>query len=329
MHLHKTRLILCLSAATLSAGAQAALVTQTSTEFLSPLSPHAYGWMRAHDQVGYDAQPNLMEQSGSFDVIDNNGSATVTSYSTRAGAASDYLRLSARAHVSVDNPMTLGTANAPYADPEGNLIPGGVPVGYASQAMASVYDAVRVTSIGGADVASLRFELAYDGTLSGRDNANWYNNIQEASLQISQYTSSFQTLAYHGYNGSFDRATSQWSYDTQLIEGSAWSVATPVVNGQASFYFFLTARANVAFYNYYIDGGSYEVSSDFSSTLHIVRAHAYDAAGNEVMLQSVLGASGTHYAIAAVPEPSTWLLCIGGLLVGAMKLRAGRRQASN
>ncbi|TDP74332.1 hypothetical protein [Roseateles toxinivorans] len=303
-----------------------ALRAETALDFLSPLSAGSYSWIRPTSTVTFDSTPSVWSQAGGFDVIDNAGAATTTSYQSQARAVANYTQLSVQARIMVDNPMTAGSANLPYADANGIPIAGGVPMGYASRASASLGDIVTLGTSAGTAAASLRFELGIDGTLGVDFHGDQYSSVEGSLWQVNQYDSANwgATLAWDSQQSSFDPSTWLFTHGTKTIDRAVWSKPIPVVNGKADFSFELMAHAEVNFAQSYINGGSYEAWADLGSTLRLVRAHAFDAMGNEIGLDSLVGNSGTHYAVSSVPEPGSWQLLLLGVL--PILLRQSRKR---
>jgi hypothetical protein len=83
-----------------------------------------------------------------------------------------------------------------------------------------------------------------------------------------------------------------------------------------------------------IEGGVYNVTSDFSHTLNILEIHGFDVNGNPINLGSATSSQGTVYNIAAVqdnqtttvPEPKSLALVLTGL--GIMSIFSRRRRGS-
>ncbi len=66
--------------------------------------------------------------------------------------------------------------------------------------------------------------------------------------------------------------------------------------------------------------------ADFSHTVRVSALYAYDADGRQIGTYTVQSASGTDYlgALAAVPEPGSWALMLGGAALLALH---GRRRS--
>lgn len=318
-----------------SASASAQVDTESSVSYIS----HPLNWWTRDDNAyiyNFDASSSSSDINSyqrDFSVLDSQNNPTTTSFTGSAIASATHSSLSAYTRTTVVNPVPLGN-NQQYMDDQGNLIPGGMPEGFMTHAYASMSDGINLQAT---NVASIQFKLGLEGSISGIDDGDWNRNIQWGSAQIGMYapqangnwrSSNVGAVSYHGVP---DLSDWSWNYPTQSFQEEYLTNLIPVINGVANFSLHLDSYAEVDFWYSQIEGGTFDVTSDFANTLTILGINAFDSNGNllNASLQlngvsSLLGQSGTAYNLLAtpIPDPESYILMLTGLgFLGSMMRR--------
>jgi hypothetical protein len=291
-------------------------------------------WMRPDDGTAWtnyvynQAAPVALNADRLFSVIDAQGETQTTNFSHAASAASAFGELHVSASVTVGNPQQRGDRPL-YAEYDGSgyaILPGGVPDGYGASAYASVLDTVFVMR---PDVTRLQFQLGWDGTLSGRTEAERSIFMPAASVQLDQRdwnrNGAWSNVRYASEQPGFDVGKGQWEMSTTSLDATFWSNSFEVSNGKALVQFELWARAEVSeLSGFGMQGGSFESRADFSHTVRVLGVRGFNAQGVELAMPSLVGESGLVYGVTTpVPEPSSWALlaCGGVFLLGLSRRR--------
>lgn len=282
------------------------------------------------------AVPLRLDDVRAFDVIDAQGQPAVTTFQYNATASAGNGALSVYAHAHVSNAMPRGDAPpyTVYSNGRFEVQPGGVAEGFSAEAYASLMDTVHV----GPGVSRLQFQLTVNGELrSGAETSSptWFT--PEASFGLWQLdcynlcrATPPQGLFQAHLARSYDAATDTWPMAALSVTRTLWSGDFEVRNGAAILALDATASAEVS--DTYGDifgrgslGDPLDAVAQFGHTVQVIGVRGFNAAGQQVALGSVIGDSGTVYALAPVPEPATWALWLAALLlVPTVARRRGR-----
>ena len=246
------------------------------------------------------------DYSASFNGLDSSGDSQTTTFDARAKAFSDYGVLKAYAIATLTNPA-LNDANAPYViNTSFDVDPDGMPESYSSEASAYFADVITLST--NADVDYVRLSLDVSGAIGNSDYwGSTYANVSQNDGE--SFWSGFSTVGT-----LYNEGDHMQTFLTNPI---------PVIDGQFTFGLKLEAYADFFSVTEGMEGATATVETDFFSTLAIGHVQGFDAAGAPVGLLAAQGASGTAYAVAAVPEPETYAMFLAGL--GLLGFVARRR----
>ncbi len=288
------------AAMSVSLSAEAGLFSSAKIELANEVSNNNY-YIVTDGTPDYNSYGNLTDTGDyfrEFSGVDLNGDSATTSFSARAYSQAAYGTLKTYATAILTNPIDPSANNNPFVvDTSFTINQNGMPTRYGATANASFSDTLTISS--SASVSSIRLQLAISGEVDSGD-----------------------TRPYTAYAAVYQSGSSTNLFDAnanQIVNQNIWSNLISVVGNQASFE--LALASELIFYTWFLpEGGIYSATSDFFHTLGVSSIAGYDANGQQVNLTSAIGASGTHYTVAApvnpgtsIPEPATLTLLGIGL----------------
>ncbi|HEU4855274.1 MAG TPA: PEP-CTERM sorting domain-containing protein [Nitrosospira sp.] len=287
-----------------------------------------------------------IDDSANFSAVNAQGDATTVMFGGHATAQATDEGLKAFASMIVSNPVLIGSNNPYVVDFQSQTInPEGVPTMFWTEGFAEITDTI---SLGTAGVAYIKLKLDLSGTVDGVEQGNHArDNTQSGGAYVAQRevgedgrVGSWASLYQDGFSTGFG--------EPRGISAEIWTNPISVLGQQATYHLELTAHTSIDlslwdpntfgssgtgdFWG--IEGGVYNVTSDFSHTLKILEVQGFDINGNSINLGSATSSQGTVYNIAAVqdptstvPEPESLALVLTGL--GIMGIFSRRRRRSS
>lgn len=236
-------------------------------------------------------------------------------YAVTGAAQSDYGVLRASFNTKLTN-VFYSPVNPAY-DGETQT---GVPHAVGGQTNATFSD--RLTVLGDPTLDSIRLIVSMDGVLSQGGTG-------------APYAAGYAAL-WQNYPGNYFSIIPGTYADTVANDAYFNIVLSdpfPVVGGEADVSLLLQAFTIWSIHGEedYLTNGSFHSSRvNFFNTAKVIDVQGFDAAGNRIAVTSVVGESGTVYALApgatVAPEPSSAaLLGFGALLAGGVRRTRARR----
>ena len=244
----------------------------------------------------------------SFSGFNSTNEPATTTFSGRSYAQSSYGSLKTYATGTLTNTIALNSYNLPYINSDGSENTAGMPSVFNSLSLAYFSDKLTISSLD--EIEFIQLELALEGEINSSmmDNSGSFNLSQRNAYEDNPFSVS-----------NFPRQTIFNTLSHSLIDQVILSNPIPVIDGKASFGLFMVSSfssINHIFKYGDADGLTYSGTSDFSHTLNVASIIGYNAAGQQVNLNSVIGSSGTRYiGPALIPEPAS-LALLGIGLVG-------------
>lgn len=248
-----------------------------------------------------------------FTGLNFDGQTDTAKFAASAASLAQYGSLKARARYSLADAIA-NDANPSYVNSDFSINQAGVPVLYGAAAIAFSSDTLTVSA--GSEVAYLKLSLHLTGAIDAAGGAPYFyypfvavRQNQGGTVYSDTYS---ENVLFSSTLGSFDQILT-----TQAI---------PVVGGVASFGLQLETDARNVISPSWVQqfGRNLSGSTDFFSTLTVVRVSAFAADNSPIELQSLNSASGFQYPVSAVPEPQAHWLLLAGLMVLAPLRRRHR-----